>query len=150
MFFLYGDIEESIYITLPEEDPKSRQCYVGKLVKAMYGTQSAPLVWQKLCKRVLESLGFDSCVTSHCVDFHSKRDIRVVTHVDDFAVTGSLEELKWFEKCISKEFEVKSEILGPGINELKEVKFLGRIIKWKKDGLTYEADPKHVGILSKE
>ena len=91
--FLYGNIEEPIYITLPDEDPKSKQGYVGRLVKAMYGTQSAPLIWQKLCKRVMESNGFESCITSPCCYFHPKRDIRVVTHVDDFACTGGLEDL---------------------------------------------------------
>ena len=43
--FLYGDIEDSIYIHLPPEDPYYGQGYVGKLVKAMYGTRGAPHVW---------------------------------------------------------------------------------------------------------
>ena len=36
------------------------------------------------------------------------------------------------------------------MNELKEVKFLGRKIKWTISGITYEADPTHVSILAKE
>ena len=42
--FLYGSIEEEIYIELPEEDEMKQKGYVGKLKKAMYGTRSAPLI----------------------------------------------------------------------------------------------------------
>ena len=76
--------------------------FVGKLIKAMYGTQSAPLIWQKLCKKVLESLGFTVCQTSPCCYWHSIRKVKVVTHVDDFAVTGMVEDLKWLQKSLKK------------------------------------------------
>ena len=59
--FLYGDIEDSIYIHLPPEDPYYGQGYVGKLIKAMYGTRGAPHVWQKVVKQVMYSMGFKVC-----------------------------------------------------------------------------------------
>ena len=70
--------------------------------------------------------------------------------MDDFACTGNVDDLRWFEKSVSEYFELKSEILGPGHSEVREVKFLGRRIQWKKNGITYQADPKHVNILSEE
>ena len=60
--FLYGDIEDKIYINLPAEDPMADKGYVGFLLKAMYGTRGAPLAWQKLVTATLEDLGFISCV----------------------------------------------------------------------------------------
>ena len=42
--FLYGDIDEVIYIELPDEDPMKAKGCVGKLIKAMYGTRAAPSV----------------------------------------------------------------------------------------------------------
>ena len=148
--FLYGDIEECIYINLPNEDPKGELGYVGKLVKAMYGTQSAPLIWQKLCRRVLESMGFVTCKTSPCCYFHKDRGVKVVTHVDDFACTGMMKDLKWLQEELEKDFELKSEVLGFGKEEMNEVKFLGRVIKCHEYGISYQADPKHVKILVDE
>ena len=43
--FLYGDIEATVYIRLPPEDPMHDKGYVGLLEKAMYGTRGAPKVW---------------------------------------------------------------------------------------------------------
>jgi len=48
--FLYGYIEEEIFIELPPEDPMYGKGYLGKLVKAMYGTRAAPQVWQKVVR----------------------------------------------------------------------------------------------------
>ena len=41
--FLYVLIEDEIYIELPDEDIWKKQGFVGKLIKAMHGTRSAPL-----------------------------------------------------------------------------------------------------------
>ena len=39
--FLYGDIDDNIYITLPDEDPMKLKGMLGILRKAMYGTRAA-------------------------------------------------------------------------------------------------------------
>ena len=57
--FLHGDIQRFVYIRLAAEDPKSCVAgLLGKLRKALYGTQDAPAVWQKVVKEVMLSLGF--------------------------------------------------------------------------------------------
>ena len=56
--FLYGEIEENIYIELPDEDVMKSKGYVGKLIKAMYGTRAAPQVWQDVVRRTMVRLGF--------------------------------------------------------------------------------------------
>ncbi len=75
--FLYGDIEEEIYIELPDEDERKKDGYVGWLKKAMYGTRSAPLMWQKMVKRAMAKLKFDACMTVHCLFFHRERERHV-------------------------------------------------------------------------
>eukprot|EP00973_Karenia_brevis_P039066 5395517-Karenia_brevis.AAC.1 len=41
-------------------------------------------------------------------------------------------------------FEIKVRaILGPEEEDDKEVVILGRVVRWLKDGIEYEADPKH-------
>ena len=148
--FLYGDIEDVVYIELPEEDEMKKKGFVGRLKKAMYGTRAAPQVWQSVVKRVMIKLGFVSCITSPCVYFHPERELRVVTHVDDFLCGGPREHLKWLRKSLQNEFELKSEILGDFHGDVQKASFLGRVIKWEKHGIEIEGDSKHVNILLKE
>jgi len=51
---------------------------------------------------------------------------------------------------LEKEFELKYKIIGPGIDEVTEEKFLGRTIRWTPAGIEYEGDRKHAEILIKE
>ena len=148
--FLYGYIEEDIYIELPPEDPMYGTGKVGKLIKAMYGTRAAPLVWQKVVRDVMKSLGFKMNPIFPCVYFHPERDLTVLTHVDDFLCGGEKQHLKWLQKMLSMEFELKGEILGNLHDEAKETSFLGRTIRITGDGLEFEGDVKHVQVLLDE
>ena len=97
--FLYGRTLRKIYIRLPQEDPMSKvPGMVGRLLKAMYGTRDAPAIWQQEVRRVLTAIGFRKCSTTPCVYHRPEKDIRVVTHVDEFLATGPDEELQWMYK----------------------------------------------------
>ena len=37
--------------------------------------------------------------------------------------------------------------LGDGAGEVTELRILNRVVRWSHEGLTYEADPRHVDIL---
>ena len=68
--------------------------------------------------------------------------IKVVVHGDDFGSEGVKKELVWMDKALVKEFSIKTEILGPNAEELKELRVLNRVIKWESTGITWEADPR--------
>ena len=148
--FLYGEIEDKVFIELPPEDPHHGQGYVGVLRKAMYGTRGAPYVWQKVVKRVMTNLGFERNLIHPCVYYHPKRDLLVVTHVDDFLCSGERTDLRWLRREIEREFEIKGEIIGRREGEKLSCEFLGRTIRVTPDGYEYEANPKHVKILMQE
>ena len=126
--FLYGDIEDIVYVRLPEEDPMFGSGMVGRLIKAMYGTRGAPHVWQKVVRKAMTALGFEMNPIFPCVYHHKTRDMMVVTHVDDFLCSDDKEDLKWLHKSLSKEFELKAETLGTGEGEILSASFLGRTI----------------------
>eukprot|EP00973_Karenia_brevis_P079669 11054232-Karenia_brevis.AAC.1 len=45
-------------------------------------------------------------------------------------------------------FEIKVRaVLGPEPIDDKEVTILGRIVRWREEGIEYEADPKHRKII---
>ena len=112
--FLYGDMEREVYIELPDEDPQKEFGMVGRLRKAMYGTRAAPQVWQGVVKRVMNKLGFEESIVQPCVYYNKLRDLRVVTHVDDFLCGGPRDALLWLKKNLQNEFELKHEVLGSG------------------------------------
>ena len=128
--FLYGATQRNVYIRLPAEDARAgEKGIVGKLDKAMYGTRDAPLVWRQEVKKTLEALDFYGSTASPCVYRHRTKDLMLVTHVDDFLVSGTREELVWLRERIRESFEIKGKILGRQAGEENEIEYLGRTIK---------------------
>ena len=59
--FLYADCERELYAELPEECEKKRSGdAVRRLRKALYGTQDAPVLWQRLMPRIMFDHGFEA------------------------------------------------------------------------------------------
>jgi hypothetical protein len=78
------------------------------------------------------------------------RDIRVMTHVDDFFCAGVQCELEWLSSELEKRFELKKQIIGDGPGNVKTATFLNRNISWSPDGYTLSGDGKHVKMLLEE
>ena len=149
--FLYGKIQRRVYIELPQEDPMSKTGkYVGRLVKAMYGTRDAPQVWQAEVKKTMGELGFKALISTPCVYVNLETGVRAVAHVDDFLCTGPRKALKEFHEELSKKYQMKGQLLGPGKDEDKEGRFLGRTISWMDAGLEWRGDDKVRKALMKE
>ena len=149
--FLYGKIERSVYVDLPEEDEMSKSgLYVGKLIKAMYGTRDAPAVWQLELEGTLRDMGFVTSKSTPCLYFNASTELRIVAHVDDLLIEGSSEELESFRKRLTEKYEIKSSILGPDSNEESSIVYLGRKISWETHGLAWEGDEKMVRDLVTE
>ena len=133
--FLYGKTPRDIYIELPDEDPMSiNKDYVGKLLKAMYGTRDAPAVWQEEIRALVTNMNFTQSRINPCVYYNRERDLRVNVHVDDVLVTGMEEDLIWFRESLKKVWELKATILGGHDNPVGESVFLGRTIRLTEKG----------------
>ena len=85
--FLHGYCTRSIYVELPDSESEGGK-YVGKLIRALYGTRDAPLAWQTVVKKDMKELGFEECKVTNGVFTHAVRDLRTVAHVDDFLLSG--------------------------------------------------------------
>jgi len=146
--FLYGEARRSIYIELPSQDPYSGGEWVGLLVKAMYGTRDAPLIWRATVDQFMKSRGFLTNSIQPGVYYHPIKKLRVMIHVDDFMVIGSTSETQWFEDQIKDVYEITCTTLGQKFSN--EVKYLNRTIRLTSAGLEVESDPKHVKVLMSE
>ena len=71
--FLYGEMEDIIYIELPPEDPDYGKGFVGLLDKPMYGTRKAPQVWNNVVRDTLFEFGFKASVVTPSLYFHPQR-----------------------------------------------------------------------------
>ena len=117
--------------------------FIGRLKKAMYGTRSAPRMWQKVVKQTMTDMGFSSCITTPCLYYHQARDIFVVAHVDDFLCSGKVADIQWMKTELEKKFGLTSQIIGPG----QSGNYLGRKILWEVDGISIEGENKYIDTM---
>ena len=79
---------------------------------------------------------------------HRKRDVRALVHGDDFTLSGKEKDLIWIADIFKKKYITKVRgILGPEAHDLKSITILNRIVEWHENGITLEADPRHVDLL---
>ena len=115
MAFLYGDIEEEIFMKSPvgmeEIDPGSspEDCY--QLKKGIYGLcQAARQFWKKFVDTIKkESFGFQVSPADPCMLFKENElgICIIIMYVDDMLIIGKKEQIQDFTNKIQKEFSVK-------------------------------------------
>ena len=96
------------------------------------------------------TIGFLECKVTTGVFVHPVRDIRLVTHVDDFLVAGEREDLIWLRDELSKKYELKVQMAGWDEGDDTELTFLGTTIRLSHEGVTMEGDDRHVRRLQEE
>ena len=75
---------------------------------------------------------------------HTARNISIVVHGDDFTILGMRRDLMWVRDGLAAKFEVGDQtILGTEKCDAQQARILNRILTVTKDGLQYEADPRH-------
>ncbi|MBW0522315.1 hypothetical protein O181_062030 [Austropuccinia psidii MF-1] len=107
--FLNAQLEEEVYLTIPQglDSDKKHKCL--KLKKAIYGLKQAPLAWYKKLSLWLLSIGFKISKLDACVFFSEREDpIWLFLLVDDIGIFGK--NISNFKKKIEKELQTK--ILG--------------------------------------
>ncbi|GKE01483.1 putative ribonuclease H-like domain-containing protein, partial [Tanacetum coccineum] len=142
--FLYGEIEEEVYVTQPKgfEDPYFPK-HVYKVVKALYGLHQAPRAWyERLSAFLLQHNYRRGTIDKTLFIKKDSRDILLVqVYVDDI-IFGSTNKA-WceeFEVLMQGEFEMSamgemSFFLGLQVKQLPDGIFISQD-KYVKDMLT--------------
>nr|GFC24368.1 uncharacterized mitochondrial protein AtMg00810-like [Tanacetum cinerariifolium] len=143
--FLYGTIEEEVYVCQPLgfEDPEYPD-KVYKVVKALYGLHQAPRAWyETLATYFLENEFQRGTIDQTLFIKKQQRDILLVQiYVDDIIFGATNKALcQSFEKLIKDKFQMSS------MGELTF--FLGLQVKQKKDGIFISQDKYVAEILMK-
>ena len=147
--FFHAKATRDAYVKLLAEDlqPGEEELF-GKLNFSMYGTRDAAQNWQSEYSQRLIDSGFTRGKASPCVFHHVTRGIRALVHGDDYVSVGLPGQLKWMEEQFASKYQIKTQLLGPHDNNVRELNILNRIIAWNPaKGIVYEADPRHVEIV---
>jgi len=121
--FLYGEIEEEIYMKQPPEYTSNN--LVCKLNKSLYGLKQAARAWNKVFHEALSDFGFkqndiDKCLYS-CIA--NDRVCYLIIHVDDLlVVSNDLTLISKLQNHLTERFELKDlgnakHFLGIDINK---------------------------------
>ncbi len=143
---LHAFVDRTVFTQLPPEEAVPGYC--ARLVRCLYGTRDAPKRWEAFLAQQLVELGFARGRASPCCYYHAVLGVRCIVHGDDFVLTGSAGALDEVKAGMHKRFLLKElGRLGSHASELKELRVLNRVIRWTREGLKYEADPRHAEII---
>lgn len=91
--FWNGEVEEDIYMEIPERVSVSDKNLVCKLIKSLYCLKQAPKRWNvKIDPFLVEKLGFKKCSGDPClyIKVNNNGDIIVIAlYVDDLLIAGN-------------------------------------------------------------
>ena len=62
--YFHAEAMRDVFVKLPNEDYEEGKC--GKLLKAMYGTRDAGMIWEDCDAQALLDLGFRKGIASPC------------------------------------------------------------------------------------
>ena len=113
--FLYGDLEEEIYMTIPPglsvegaDQPGSR--LVCRLKKSLYGLKQASRQWYLKLSEVLSGFGLQQSASDHSYFFKNDASgyFGMVVYVDDIMIaTSDKKKIDEFKSFLSEHFKFK-------------------------------------------
>eukprot|EP00742_Colponemidia_sp_Colp-10_P019010 GILJ01022017.1.p1 GENE.GILJ01022017.1~~GILJ01022017.1.p1 ORF type:complete len:919 (-),score=103.72 GILJ01022017.1:30-2786(-) len=145
--FLYGNLEETIYMTQPKGfEVKGKEDYVCLLRKSLYGLKQAPRQWNHVIDSYMKQIGFARLESDHCI--YQRRNQSnfaiVVIWVDDLIIAAStMDDMNNIKAALKQRFKVR---------DLDELNYcLGWEVKYKREeGIMTINQRKHfVDILRK-
>ncbi|KAK1420482.1 hypothetical protein QVD17_22111 [Tagetes erecta] len=108
--FLYGSLNEEVYMSLPEgyfNDSKTKVC---KLVKSIYGLKQASRNWNEKLTKTLIDIGFVQSKSDYSlyVKTHGDNISILLVYVDDIILTGNNQsEIQNIKSLLSSTFRIK-------------------------------------------
>ncbi|GJU51317.1 ribonuclease H-like domain-containing protein [Tanacetum coccineum] len=108
--FLYGDLSETVYMSLADGFFKSNKKRVCKLKKSLYGLKQAPKQWNDKLTQVLLENGFSQSKSDYSLftKSHSGMFVALLVYGDDLIITcNNLNEIKKCEDFLKSKFQIK-------------------------------------------
>lgn len=127
--FLNGDLNEEIYMNIPQGFAKKGDTRVCKLKKSLHGLHQASRNWYHKFTSALIEIGFLQSRADHSLFIYKKGKmfLAALIYIDDVILAGNnIDSMQWVKEYIDKMFSIKD--LGPlkyfivlkWLNHLKE------------------------------
>jgi hypothetical protein len=129
--FLHGDLQEEVYMDIPQGVTSSRPNQVCKLIKSLYGLRQASRKWYEKLTSLLIDQGYSQSNSDYSLFIlrHDSSFTALLVYVDDIILAGnSLSEFDRIKKVMDKEFRIKD------LGQLKY--FLGIEVAHSKSGIS--------------
>jgi hypothetical protein len=129
--FLHGDLQETVYMTVPDGVHCAKPNQVCKLQKSLYGLKQASRQWYAKLTSLLVKEGYKQSNADHSLFTLSQQDefTALLIYVDDIILSGtSLHEIDRIKAILDNNFKIK---------DLGVVKyFLGLEVAHSKAGIS--------------
>ena len=150
--YFYAPARRRVFVELPPEDYQPGDEHVcGLLQYSLYGTRDAAQSWEEELASTLSDLKLTRgsacpCAWRGCI---KEEDIVATVHGDDITIGGERSAVELLIKMTSKRYEIKKQVIGEDPDIEKSGRILNRVIVWNRDGITIEADQRHVREILK-
>ena len=118
---------------------------VGLMKKSMHGTRDAVSNWERVWQEHVRNWGFQLGLNSKNLLHHKENRVSGLTHGDDFVLTRPTKKLTEFNRTLTSVLSIIAKIISYG--SPKSIKTLNRRLHWRKRGVVYQHDPRHVDVL---
>lgn len=108
--FLHGDLEEEVYMKIPQGFSSPGDTRVCRLRKSLYGLKQAPRCWFSKLVDALLKYGFSQTRSDYSLFIYSRNGVslRILVYVDDLIISGnSPSEITAFKSYLSVCFYMK-------------------------------------------
>jgi hypothetical protein len=129
--FLHGDLQEDVYMVVPEGVTSPKPNQVCKLLKSLYGLKQASRKWYEKLTSLLIQEGYKQSSSDYSLfTLQTNADFTaLLVYVDDIILAGtSLSEFARIKNILDSQFKIKD------LGSLKY--FLGLEVAQSKEGIT--------------
>ena len=141
-----------MFVELPPEDYQPGDEHSTACCKTACTAHATPhRIWKEEPASTLSDLKLTRGIARPCVwrGCIKGEDIVATVHGDDITVGGERSAVELLIKMVSKRHEIKKQVIGEDPDLEKSGRILSRVIAWNRDGITIEADQRHVREILK-
>ena len=148
----YAPAQRKVLVKLPPEATRqATNTCAGCCNTALCGTRDAAQHWEGKLAPTLSDLKLIGgiacpCVWQGCI---KGEHTAATVHEDDITIGGKRPAVEFLIKVILGKYEIKKQVIGEDADFEKSGSILIRVIEWCRDGITIEADQRHVREMLK-